>query len=644
MTMTFHESLSVSVTLSVDGTSASSDGGNVKELQIELHSHGFEARIRMWVIAEDDADAFLSVVSSNGLIEAELSLGKALYNVSPAPDPLVLSGIVTARRFREVPGEGLNGNPILYREYELEFCDAARALWSHHRPSTVYAKTSLDAIVKENTPAKIDVASPWVQGKRVRPMVCLGLGIDRASFYDWLFWLADVEYAHIWYDYRNKKLVLDSQKPRNGSPVELAFGAIEKTTSYRVSLAPPIREAVTLLNSFQGATAKWEVEQPHAVTGVRRDYLVHTPLDEAAKARQETEKSRHLTGNFDVHVDCDAYPETYLAPGTLLSLAGEFGTKLFVFGKTLRVTAITIRSVATHQQPEYDLENDSTEYDLDYTLKLEAVDDPRWRGPAYVSPRYPVRVEGKIVSSVGTGTDRAYTVYADEDTGDTYKVNLPLWNCTVTLPMTPDFLPGHLYFPTYKDARVFLSMEFDSARIERFLDWGTDVTLPAASLGNHLLLGKNDASETSIKHWYVDNSPELVIRRIHSGDLGTVTVKEGTLTLELTEEGGGSGFAATTSVEPQAQMAKSESEQKSDLAVADLQDVTATAQTQLTTEVNQAANAIKQQAEGLSSQIESRGKAVDAALNDVGTAIDSQAEEAKAVLSDARQRLEELLK
>jgi hypothetical protein len=377
---------------------------------------------------------------------------------------------------------------------------------------------------------------------------------------------------------------------------------------------------------------------------VRRDFLVHSPLDESVKNRQGTEKSRHSTGDFDVHIDCDAYPEMYLAPGTLVTLANEFSARLIVSGKTLRVTDLTIRSVATHQQPEYDLENDNTEYELKYELHLEAAGDPRWRGPRYLTPRYPARVEGKIVSSVGTGTDRAYTVYADEASGDTYKVNLPLWNCTIAIPMTPDFLPGHLYFPNYKDARVFLSLEFDSARIERFLDWGTDVTVPAASLGNQLLLGKNDASETSIKHWYVDNSPELVIRRIHSGDLGTVTVKEGLLTLELTEEGGGSGFVATTSVEPQAQMAKSESEQKSELAVADLQDVTTTAQTQLTGEVNQAANSIKQQAEELSSQIESRGKAVDAALNDVGTAIDIQADQAKSVLTDARQQLEDLLK
>ncbi|MGC4067281.1 MAG: hypothetical protein QM784_22090 [Polyangiaceae bacterium] len=599
VTMTIRESLSVSLTLTADGTSATSDGGNVKELRLDLHCYGFEALLRMWVIAEDDADAFLPLVTSNGVLEAELTLGKSLYNVAPAPDPLVVSGIVTARKIREVTGEGMNGDPILYREYELEFRDPAQALWSHHRPSTVYAKARLDTIVEENTPSKIVVTSAWTQGKRVRPMVCLGLGIDWASFYDWLFWIADCEYGHIWYDYTNKKLVLDSQKPRNGSPVELAFGSITKTTSYRVAFAPPVREAVTLLNSFQGTTAKWDVQQPNAVTGVRRDYLVHTSLDEAAKHRQETEQNRHLTGNFDVRVDCDAYPEMYLAPGTQLTLAGEFGTKLFVSGKTLRVTELAIRCLATHQQPEYDLENEWTEYELDYVIELEAVEDPRWRGPRYVTPHYPVRVEGKIVSSVGSGTDRAYTVYADEDTGDTYKINLPLWNCTITIPMTPDFVPGHLYLPAYKDARVFVSMDFDSARIERFLDWGTDVTLPGASLGNHLLLGKNDASETSIKHWYVDNSPELVIRRIHSGDLGTVTVKEGILTLELTEEGGGSGFAATTSVEPQAQMAKSDSEQKSDLAVSDLQDATSTAQTQLTTEVNRAANAVKQQAEDL---------------------------------------------
>jgi hypothetical protein len=575
-----------------------------------------------------------------------LKLEKELCSLSPAPAPLTLTGYVTARSIREVTGAGLKGSPMLFREYALEFCDAARAFWSHHRPCAVYAKASLDRVIKENTPSKVNVTSTWTLGQRVRPLLCLGLGADEASFYDWLFWRADVEYGHVWYDYSKQCLVLDSGKPRAGTTQEFVFGAITQTTSYQLTLAPPPREAVQLLNSRAGATSKWAVEQPNALDGVRRDYLIHTPLSAEAEGRQALEKNRYATGEFEVHIDCDAYPEMYLAPGTLVTLAGEFSDKLFVSGKTLRTTEMHIRGVATHQEPEFDIENDATEYEVQYALDLESVSDPRWRGPTYRTPRYPLRVEGKIVSALGLPTDRAYTIYADTDTdtGDTYKINLPLWNATIAIPMTPDFLPGQLYLPAFKDSRVFVALEFDSARIERFLDWGKDVTLPLASQGNHLLFGKNDASETSIKHWYVDNSPELVIRRAHSGDLGTVTVKEGTLTLELTEQDGGLGLGTVVSVEPQAQMAKAESEQKAELAVADLQDATSGAHTKLKSQVQQAATGLRQQAEQLSSQVNAKSKAISGALADVGTTIDAQAEQAGQVFADARKQLEDLLK
>jgi hypothetical protein len=642
--MTFRESLNTSVAFSSEGGTASADGGNIKALELRLLSYGFAAKVRIWVIAEEGEDSLFPIVCCSTPVEVELTLAKALYNTSPVPKPLLLCGLLTARRLREVAAPDLKGSPILYREYELEFCDVACALWTQHRPCAVFAKTSVDTVVRENTPSKLLVKSQWAIGKRVRPTICLGLGMDQASFYDWIFWLADREYGHIWYDYGTRNLILDDAKPRSVPAEALAFGAIERTASYQVTLAPPPREAVQLLNSRDGATSKWEVEQPSAVDGVRRDYLIHTSLDGDARERQATEKQRHAGGRFEVRITCDAYPEMYLTPGSLLTIAGEFGEQLYVSGKTLRVVGLELRAAAANQTPEHDIESESTEYEVDCVIDLESADDPRWRGPRYLPPHYPLRIEGKIVSAVGQTTDRAYTVYADADTGDTYKVNFPLWNCTITIPMTPDFLPGHLYFPAYKDARVFVSLDFDSARIERFLDWGKDVTVPSASQGNHVLLGKNATSETSIKHWYVDNSPELIIRRTHSGDLGTVTVKEGTLTLELTEQEGGLGFGSSVSVEPQAQMAKAESQQKADLAVADLQDATATAQTKLTTQVNQTAAGLRQQAEQLSTEVDTRSRAVDEALGEVGNTIESQAQDAERVFVDTRRELEDLLK
>jgi hypothetical protein len=639
----FLETLRVGITLTAGSQSAQADGGNVKELSLSARLFGFSGSIRIWVdvAAGDD---FFAPVCSPALLSLELELAKALYKVNPAPNPLVLHALVTSRRMREITSEDVTGNPILYREYTLEFQDAARALWSQHHPCAVYAKATLAKVLAENTPEAVGLRATWPALSAVRPMLCLGLGVEPASFYDFVFWIAHAEGGHIWYDYDKQQLVIDAKKPSVGSQQDLAFGSIQNSSRFRVTFAPPPRAAVKVLNSRDGATAELDVEQPNAATGVRHDFMLHSALNADAEALQKALQGRFATGRFDVHVDCDAYPEMYLAPGSLIALAGEFGSKFYVSDQTLRVTGLDISAVATHQTPEYDIENTTTDYEVSFAIELEAADDSRWRGHDYRVPRYPLRVEGKVLSALGNAGERPYSVYAEADASNTYKVQLALWNATIAIPVTPDFMPGHLYFPVYKDSRVFVSLELDSARIERFLDWGKDVPVPSASQGNHLLFGKSDTSETSIKHWYVDNSPQLIIGRVNSGDLATVTVKEGTLTLELTEESGSSGFGATVSVEPQAQMAKADSSQKADLAVADLQGSAQQATTQLSGSVDDATSAIRQQSEQLSSQIKAKSRTIDQALADVGSGIDAQAEAAEALISDTRAGLEDLLK
>jgi hypothetical protein len=577
------------------------------------------------------------------LLSLELEIGKALYKVSPVPDALKLQGLVTARRMREITSEDMTGHPILYREYTFGFQDAARALWSEHHPCAVYAKATLGKVLAENTPEALGLRAPWPALGEVRPMVCLGLGVEPASFYDFVFWIAHAEGGHIWYDYQKQDLVIDAQKPSVGARQDLAFGSIESSSRLQVTFAPPPRAAVKVLNSRDGATPELDVEQPNAASGVRHDFMLHSALNADSEALQKALQARFATGRFDVHVDCDAYPEMYLAPGSLLALASEFGAAFYVSDQSLRVIGLDIGAVASNQTPEHDIENSTTDYEVRFAIDLEAADDPRWRGYDYRTPRYPLRVEGKVLSAIGNTGERAYSIYPEADASNTYKLQLALWNSTIAVPVTPDFMPGHLYFPVYKDSRVFVSLELASARIERFLDWGKDVPVPSASQGNHLLLGKSATSETSIKHWYVDNSPQLVIGRVNAGDQATVTVKEGTLTLELTEESGSSGFGATVSVEPQAQMAQADASQKADLAVADLQGSAQTAATQLSGSVDEATSAIRQQAQQLSSQIKAKSRSIDQALADVGAGIDAEAEAAEALISDTRAQLEQLL-
>ncbi len=633
----------MNVSVDSEGSGASVDGGNVKELWLDLQSHGFAGEVRIWVVAERGEDELFAPVTADAPLSIELVVGKALYNAKTAPEPLRLGGWVTERRVREVPSEGVAASPIRYREYTLGFCDAPRAMWSQHRPSVVYANTTLAKVIEDNLPTGVKLDLSWPRLAARRPMICLGLGEDEASFYDLLMWLCDREAGHVGYDYDEQRLCLGAAKVDLGRPEDFPLGAISDTRALQVTLAPRPRQAVHLINSRSGATPKWEVPQPNAAHAVRRDYLLHTAIEADAKTRTEIERARVAAGSYDLAIRCEAYPEAYLPPGRLTRVGGEFGDSLLFSEQTLRVFRQRLHARATTQLPEHDIESETTEYFVSLQLDLEPQPDARFRSPPYRAPRYPLLVEGKILSAVGNSGDRAYTVYEDASAGNSYKVGLPCWNATITIPVAPDFVPGHLYFPVYKDSRVLLSLELESARIARFLEWGADVAVPSASQGNQLLLGKNDKSETSIKHWYVDNRPQLVIARTHQGDKGTVSLEEGTLVLELTEEGEGSGFGSTVSVEPQAQMAKAQSSQKAELAQADLEQARDGAAQSLAASSQRAATAVRSQAESLSQAVDQRSSEVRQALDEVSDGVGAQVQSAVDLVAETRGKLDELL-
>jgi hypothetical protein len=139
-----------------------------------------------------------------------------------------------------------------------------------------------------------------------------------------------------------------------------------------------------------------------------------------------------------------------------------------------------------------------------------------------------------------------------------YKVFVPLWNKEIVVPFIPDQLPGHFYFPAYKNQRVLLALEFQEARISRFLDWGEGTRLPADGQGNHLLLGKDKDSQTSIQHVYVDGKPQLNVKRVQKNDTVTLLVQEGLMSLTVKEVGTATVGAPTFDVTLQVEGAKGE--------------------------------------------------------------------------------------
>jgi hypothetical protein len=423
---------SLVVTLAFPGLlgDASVPGANVKQLALELRPWGFSGEVTFWMpAADDDGKAVHGRVMDQDLLEFELTLAKRHY-LEDTPSPVSIKGVVTARSFTEIAAMDVVGQPVLFRRYTLALADAAAALWSQHRPTDVYARVALEAVIGEHTPSQVPLKIGWAALKAKRPVICLALGEDEASFYDFVCWFTALEQGHFTYDYGKRMFRFTDKK---ASALIATALEIDVCAEARVHIPEPPRVAVNVLNSHASGTAKTAVANKQAVTDLEHDVHLHTPLAQATKDREALEKKRLKPGKPELEMRCKAWPEVYLAPGVSVKLDGEaWSPHLYHAGKTLRTVAVSIAATATEDAPEHDLGLPFSDYQIRLGYRFECDEDPRTRLPAHRWPRYPLRAEGKVLSTLGDDGDRAYMVYEDEQTSrDHYKVVLPVWNATL---------------------------------------------------------------------------------------------------------------------------------------------------------------------------------------------------------------------
>ena len=157
----------------------------------------------------------------------------------------------------------------------------------------------------------------------------------------------------------------------------------------------------------------------------------------------------------------------------------------------------------------------------------------------------------------GEATDRIYLQVDDPKTSvSNWRVTVPLWNKTVSVPAEPGLFPGTFYFPPYKNERALVALHFDHAALHRFLDWGEGVRMPQDSQGDQLLFGKNGTNQTAMTHDYQDAKPVWNLGRVNSNDTEIVRISEGRLLIQTKEEPGGAATTPTYDVTPQVETAK----------------------------------------------------------------------------------------
>lgn len=583
---TFQDQLALGLTLKGAATKVVA-GGDIKSIDLHLTSWGWSGSIEFDIF--DDAfaggtetDSFLPSYFQSQLIQIELQIAGFLSDENELPDPpLTLKGLVTQRALREFPVDELStSRQITARRYRIEAADAAQVLWRQHHPCRLYADRTMQQIIDDQKGDLIQFTGTWSWASREpyrTPMVFFALdpSIGKASFYDWLMWYVD-RFRLIWtYDCRTNTYSIQDQKTDTGSAI-----AVDKTDflpprdppaerggkaeqsrylgdfyelyerGYTIDAPPVPRYRAEVLDSFTGATiGPVSIANPYADASTVCQTLLRTPLADEVQERADLERARLVPQpEPELGLYFSRMPIHPLFPGDVAEFtahqpgwssdAWPVQQKLFrVHDVVLRARAIDPTAGASHRQP-------SARYELAYTARLEVQRDRTTpRLPAFVEPTYPVHVEARILSAIDADDQSLTYDPRTQTTGlFTYRVEVPLWKATapeITAPYDPGRMPGQLFFPAYKHERVVLAMTWRKAWIDTFVSWRDGVRIPSDMQGNHMLLGKQPSSRTSVMNYYENQGsllPIFEIARIHAVDRQKVVISEGNLLIEVNEE------------------------------------------------------------------------------------------------------------
>ncbi|MCX5847203.1 MAG: hypothetical protein NTW12_12750 [Deltaproteobacteria bacterium] len=532
----FRDALKLTLYLTIKNEVFNIPGGDITDFRVSLYPYGFEAQAEFRVYSDTEEDSMFLCFTKPDLIEARLSM-QGVHNLpEPAPEPLIVKGLVTGKSFRETTFSGVTGNPVYIRYYKIEFQDAARVLWTQHFPTVLYADASMEDVIKAQIPEGISLEMNWPPLNEKQPMIFLGLGNDqvRSSFYDFLIWYVRSFNGVFTYDNQHQTYHLGNNKKVDGDE---QYVRLNDLAGFSLHMPEPCRHNVRVLNAYSENPLKIPLPNTLATNDLRRDLLVRREVQASLVQDANRERPRLESRKHELLLELRQFPLIPFYPGVFIGfMEAEMSKEIYAYGKDYRICTIRLTGASEKKGRDDDRGTLFTTYACDMTASLELKEETGVSLPAFTLPRYPLSVEGKIVSEMGEDKDKTYQFYAGNTTQESYRVFVPLWNKTIPVPYEPRQLTGHFYFPAYKNTRVLVDLYFDRAEINRYLDWGSDVRLPMDTQGDHLLMGKNEKTNISINHIYVDGKPVFSTKRIHGKDTGIVTMEEGKIVFEVKED------------------------------------------------------------------------------------------------------------
>ncbi|NOQ35106.1 MAG: hypothetical protein GQ569_04335 [Methylococcaceae bacterium] len=530
--MSFTEDLTITLSLKIAGTIYKIPASDVKSLELDLHTYGFNGEISFIIACEESVDTLLPAIRQDDLIEILLQVETARIPPKAISIPLNLSGLVTLRSFSEqtltnvLPTQTL----MLNRHYHLEFADPAQVLWKQHHPCDLFTDSTLQTLIAAHCGEKIDLTYDWEILQVEHPVLSLSLGAptNHASFYDYIIWLVDTHNGVFSYDLTTNQYSLTATK--NSSSETRSLDPFE-VAKLKTEFPEVLRYQANVLNAYVDTPKTTNVDNEQLIAPIRRDHIDRYPIASNMQARGTLETARFKQRLHEVSVEYQKFQLKVTPPNQSVDFLGSPAWNASLFNQD-KSYCVREWHLSAYWQKQGDIPNHSI-YEIEHSLKLESSEELWVDLPIYTQPVYPVFVEGKLVCEQGEETETPYQFYTDTNTSiDYYLVSIPLWeNKQVRTSFQPNMDTGQFYFPRYKKAKVLVGLNFDNAFIDRFLDWENGAALPQDSQGNQLVMGKSTTSKNIIKHTYVDSKPDLQIERTEEKDTELLQFSDGYIIL-----------------------------------------------------------------------------------------------------------------
>lgn len=530
------DSLASKLTLDAKGKSFVVAAGNLKRFAFDWSAQGFRADAEWWLVnpVGKSDDGFFETFANDDLLEVELHVERSEDLDDDTATPIVLKGLVTDKWVEEHVFDDIADGPVLQRRYGIRFADRLAVLWRQHKPCSLYANSTLKKLFEAHLPQGATLKCSWPALETQNPMLSLALGadFDEVSFYDFVHWLVDREHGYFHYDADKDSYELAARRVTIGKVGELDC---EDVAQPRTVFKQPSRATAAVLNGSTLAAKQKPIANASSATGVQHQYLLTTGVASQFEDRVKLETARAKARKPELELRLARYPKRALWPATTWKQEKNASTHPFHAKAIHWVRRLTMTATATQTDALANQNDTQNEYESELLVTLEREDDDAPRSEPYRCPRWPMLVEGKIVSEIGETDQGTYQIKPDQKTSlDFYRVKVPLFD-DLEIPATFDAgtLPGHFYFPAVRDQRVLLALDHKSARITHFIDFRPEVRLPADSQGNQVLMGKSPADGTTIKHWYREGKPVLTIDRQDKDSQQTMTLSTETMLLSV---------------------------------------------------------------------------------------------------------------